>query len=60
DSIEQVREISDQWVEDYKYHRPHDALGGVSPVNYKRKKEKTVEGLRSATATPSHHLVLQL
>lgn len=52
DSIDQVREISDQWVEDYNYHRPHDALGGVSPVNYKIKKEKTVEGLRSATATP--------
>ena len=33
---------------------------GISPVNYKIKKEKTFEGLRSATATPSPHSALQM
>mgnify|MGYP003537440298 FL=1 len=60
DSIDQVREISDQWVTDYNYHRPHDSLEGISPVNYKIKKEKTVEGLRSSTVTPSPQSALQL
>lgn len=53
-SIDQVRDISEQWVWDYNHQRPHDALGGMSPVNYKKEKE-TLLGLRSAPATPPLH-----
>ena len=38
ESIEEVREISDQFMNDYNYHRPHESLGGLSPVNYKKLK----------------------
>jgi len=59
ESIDDVREVSHQWVQDYNNHRPHDALGGISPAAY-RIKNNTVDELRSATATPSLHSAHQL
>lgn len=35
DTIDEVREITEQWVYDYNYHRPHDALGGLPPIMWK-------------------------
>jgi len=35
DTIDEVREVSGRWVHDYNHHRPHDALGGLSPMMWK-------------------------
>lgn len=54
DSIEDVREITADWIDDYNNQRPHDALGGLSPKMY-REKNNNMNGLRYASATPSLH-----
>ncbi len=53
-TLEDVREQTQIWVDDYNHHRPHDAFGGMSPVNY-RKESNPLHGLHSASAAPSLH-----
>jgi putative transposase len=55
-NLEDVREQTQIWVDDYNHHRPHDALNGLSPINY-RKKLNPSHGLHSATAMPPLHYV---
>lgn len=33
ESITQVKEIAQEWIDDYNNHRPHDTLGGCSPMD---------------------------
>lgn len=35
-NIDQVRQITNQWMEDYNKMRPHDSLDGLSPINYRK------------------------
>ena len=54
DSIDEVREETQKWVDDYNNYRPHDGLKGLSPKMYREKNNQAI-GLRSASATPSLH-----
>ena len=33
ENIHQMKSIAEEWMEDYNYDRPHDALGGRSPAD---------------------------
>lgn len=37
EDLDQVRILSDAFIEDYNYHRPHEALGNISPKQYAAK-----------------------
>lgn len=34
DTLEEVRTITDAWLEDYNTVRPHAALGGTTPIGF--------------------------
>jgi putative transposase len=36
DRLSQVREQSEEWMEDYNHFHPHSSLGGKSPVGYRK------------------------
>lgn len=39
DNISQVQQLADEWMEDYNYKRPHEALGGWTPDYFKQHKQ---------------------
>ena len=63
DDLDEVREVTESFIEDYNHHRPHDALKGIPPAVFRARWEQNninfSDGLRSAPATPSLHYAHQ-
>lgn len=58
ENIDQVREVTANWISDYNNHRPHESLGNISPIMYRKKFSLTQaipNVLRCAPATPTLH-----
>ena len=43
DSIEEIRSVTDEWLEDYNSEWPHDGLGQVPPRSFLPKPEPSRE-----------------
>jgi putative transposase len=41
ESLDQVHEISADWLQSYNEERPHDALAGLPPATYRAQLEVT-------------------
>jgi len=39
-SLSEVREKVEEWMIDYNYHRPHEALGNLSPIEFLKRHNK--------------------
>ena len=51
ESLDQVREISMEWLQSYNEERPHDALAGVPPATYRANLEARSSPNRSVSLT---------
>ncbi|MBK7885358.1 MAG: transposase [Chitinophagaceae bacterium] len=51
DSIDEIREVTQTWVDDYNCTRPHDALNGLSPKIYREKQSTYWAALRYGYAS---------
>ncbi len=39
DTLDEVRETTWEWMMEYNEERPHDSLGDLTPLEYRRKYE---------------------
>jgi putative transposase len=51
--LNEVREITEQWVYDYNHYRSHDALAGQSPVMWKYGQQAKAKGISNADHIPT-------
>jgi hypothetical protein len=51
ESLDQVREISAEWLQSYNDERPHDALAGVQPATYRAQLNRWKFSIASVSLT---------
>lgn len=50
DELNDVREITEEWIHDYNYHRPHDSLKGLPPRVFL---QKNIDLLKTLSEFPT-------
>jgi putative transposase len=56
-SLSQVRILAEEWIQDYNYHRPHEALDDLTPVAYRQRAVNSgkLPALESTLKFPTIH-----
>jgi putative transposase len=44
EDLSQVRVLTEEWIEEYNHTRPHDSLGGMTPIQFRLKNEPLQQG----------------
>jgi putative transposase len=52
EDINQVQLLADEWMDDYNFNRPHEALGGITPERYRQLKRGDIENSREFPTSP--------
>jgi putative transposase len=52
EDINQVQSLANEWMLDYNYNRPHEALGGVTPAYFKQVKCGDMENAHAFPTSP--------
>ena len=42
ENIQQVRDITEEFMDDYNYNHPHDSLGNMTPIEFMERKQKII------------------
>ena len=53
DTLDEVRQAAEDFMEDYNHHRPHDALNGMAPVMWKYGQQAGLQGKGIADHIPT-------
>ena len=57
EGLNQVRILSEEWMDDYNCSRPHEALGGLSPIQFKLKNQNAQRGEASFPALEQQTII---